>query len=167
MRLHVPPPLRIALPGNGLMARCVCCSCLIPPRSKRRASDRSLLLQPLPYYERGNYWRPLSAGMPVCSLFFFTFPCSVRSRRSASPRPVLAATFVSGGSRMATAPLNREDFLAGHFLLRHLCAEELGSPWSGGQGKRMIEFYSPTGPAFGRYSSNERGSLRFVRSHPA
>jgi hypothetical protein len=34
------------------------------------------------------------------------------------------------------------------------------------QGKRMIEFYSPTGPAFGRHSSNERGSLRLVRSHP-
>ena len=35
---------------------------------------------------------------------------------------------------MATAPLNREDFLAGHFLLRHLCAEELGFPleWRGG-----------------------------------
>src|SRR3954471_14640805 len=30
------------------------------------------------------------------------------------------------------------------------------------QGKRMIEFYSPTGPAFGRHSSNERGSLRLV-----
>ena len=35
------------------------------------------------------------------------------------------------------------------------------------QGKRMIEFYSPTSPAFGRHSSNERGSLRLVRSHPA
>src|SRR3982751_551287 len=34
------------------------------------------------------------------------------------------------------------------------------------QGKRMIEFYSPTGPASGRHSSNERGSLRLVRSHP-
>jgi hypothetical protein len=34
------------------------------------------------------------------------------------------------------------------------------------QGKRMIEFYSPMGPAFGRHSSNERGSLRLVRSHP-
>ena len=34
---------------------------------------------------------------------------------------------------MATAPLNGEDFLAGHFLLRHLCAEELGFPleWRG------------------------------------
>jgi DNA invertase Pin-like site-specific DNA recombinase len=35
------------------------------------------------------------------------------------------------------------------------------------QGKRMIEFYSPTGPASGRHSSNERGSFRLVRSHPA
>jgi len=35
-----------------------------------------------------------------------------------------------------------------------------------GQGKRMIEFYSPTDPAFDRHSSNERGSLRLVRSHP-
>jgi hypothetical protein len=34
------------------------------------------------------------------------------------------------------------------------------------QGKRMIEFYSPTKPVFGRHSSNERGSLRLVRSHP-
>ncbi len=34
------------------------------------------------------------------------------------------------------------------------------------QGKRMIEFYSPTGPVFGCHSSNERGSLRLVRSHP-
>jgi hypothetical protein len=38
--------------------------------------------------------------------------------------------------------------------------------WLKTQGKRMIEFYSPTGPAFGRHSSNERGSLRLVRSHP-
>src|SRR3954452_8524718 len=36
----------------------------------------------------------------------------------------------------------------------------------GGQGKHMIEFYSPTGPASGRHSCNERGSLRLVRSHP-
>jgi imidazolonepropionase-like amidohydrolase len=34
------------------------------------------------------------------------------------------------------------------------------------QGKRTIEFYSPTGPAFGRHSSNEQGSLRLVRSYP-
>jgi hypothetical protein len=52
-----------------------------------------------------------------------------------------------------------------HHRLR--CPEgHMSASWGEYQGKRMIEFYSPTGPAFGRHSSNERGSLRLVRSHP-
>jgi hypothetical protein len=50
----------------------------------------------------------------------------------------------------------------GEILLLMLCATIAGA-----QGKRMIEFYSPMGPAFGLHSSNERGSLRLVRSHSA
>jgi len=44
--------------------------------------------------------------------------------------------------------------------------DTIAGDWEATQGKRMIEFYSPTGPIFGCHSSNERGSLRLVRSHP-
>jgi hypothetical protein len=45
-------------------------------------------------------------------------------------------------------------------------AADIDSSTDQHQGKRMMEFYSPTGPASGRHSSNERGSLRLIRSHP-
>src|SRR5450432_464695 len=59
-------------------------------------------------------------------MFCFTIPCTPWPWRQRDSRPRrLTVNAGPKGDPMAIAPLNREDILAGHFLLKHLRPDEL------------------------------------------
>lgn len=70
-----------------------------------------------------NRTTPSAAFEITIDRFIHIFLCIAPDQSEATN---LAANIsLSGESNMATAPLNREEILAGHFLLRHLRPEEL------------------------------------------